>query len=141
VKSVIRSVSGVLRTCCAYTLETMAFIERLWGIINSMATAMLLDKCLSTVYWEYAQKYRKMKCFYPTYRYDSTLGDRHADDTAIESAATPINSLEQCKYLECTNDLDPDNGSLYCVMRVGERRDELSSTGFCHSGFQGASVE
>ena len=35
----------------------MSFIERLWGIINNMATAMLLDKGLPTVYWEYAQKY------------------------------------------------------------------------------------
>ena len=63
VKSFIRSVGGLLRTCCAYTTETMAFIEKLRGIINSMATAMLLDECLSTAYWEYAQKCRKMKRF------------------------------------------------------------------------------
>ena len=40
------AVVSELRTCCAYTLETMAFIERLWGIINSMATAILFDKGL-----------------------------------------------------------------------------------------------
>ena len=57
VKSFLNSVGGELRTCCAYTPETMAFIERLWGIINNMATAMLLDKGLPTTYWEYAQTY------------------------------------------------------------------------------------
>ena len=62
-KSFIRSFGGVLRTCCAYTTETMAFIEKLRRIINSMATAMLLDKCLPTAYWEYAQKCRKIKRF------------------------------------------------------------------------------
>ena len=57
VRSFLNSVGGELRTCCAYTPETMAHIERLWGIINNMATAMLLDKGLPTAYWEYAQKY------------------------------------------------------------------------------------
>ena len=53
----LTSVGGELRTCCAYTPEIMAFIERLWGIINSMASAMIVDKGLSTEYWEYAQNY------------------------------------------------------------------------------------
>ena len=35
----------------------MAFIERLWGIINSMASAMIIDKGLSSEYWEFAQNY------------------------------------------------------------------------------------
>ena len=35
--------------------------------------------------------------------------------------ATPINSLHQCKYLKFTNDLNPDDGLLYRVMRVGEK--------------------
>ena len=96
---------------------------------------------MSSIRSHHEAEVQEDEAFCPTYRYDGTLGDSHAGDTGIESAATPINSLEQCKYLECTNDLDPDDGSLYCVMRVGERRDELSSTGFCHSGFQGASVE
>ena len=53
----LNSVGGELRTCCAYTPEIMAFIERLWGIINSMASAMLIDKGLPTAYWELAQNY------------------------------------------------------------------------------------
>ena len=36
----LKSIGGELRTCCAYTPEIMAFIERLWGVINSMASAM-----------------------------------------------------------------------------------------------------
>ena len=35
----------------------MAFIERLWGIINSMASAMIIVKKLSEEYWELAQNY------------------------------------------------------------------------------------
>ena len=53
----LHSVGGDRRTCCAYTPEVMAFIERLWGIINSMASAMLIDKGLSEEYWEFAQNY------------------------------------------------------------------------------------
>ena len=43
--------------CCAYTPGIMAFIERLWGIINSMASAMMIDKQLDKAYWEIAQNY------------------------------------------------------------------------------------
>ena len=56
VQSYLNSVGGELRTCCAYTPEIMAFIERLWGIINSMASAMMIDKGLPTAYWELAQR-------------------------------------------------------------------------------------
>ena len=42
----LHKVGGERRTCCAYTPEIMTFIERLWGIINSMASAMLIDKKL-----------------------------------------------------------------------------------------------
>ena len=53
----LHSVGGDRRTCCAYTPEIMAFIERLWGIINSMASAMLIDKGLPEEFWEFAQNY------------------------------------------------------------------------------------
>ena len=53
----LHSVGGERRTCCAYTPEIMAFIERLWGIINSMASAMIIDKKLDESYWEFAQNY------------------------------------------------------------------------------------
>ena len=53
----LNSVGGSRRTCCAYTPEIMAFIERLWGIINSMATAMIIDKQLDETFWEFAQAY------------------------------------------------------------------------------------
>ena len=53
----LHSVGGERRTCCAYTPEIMAFIERLWGIINSMASAMMIDKQLDDSYWEFAQNY------------------------------------------------------------------------------------
>ena len=53
----LHKVGGERRTCCAYTPEIMAFIERLWGIINSMASAMLIDKKLDEHYWEFAQNY------------------------------------------------------------------------------------
>ena len=53
----LRSVGGDRRTCCAYTPEIMAFIERLWGIIHSMASAMMIDKKLDECYWELAQMY------------------------------------------------------------------------------------
>ena len=53
----LTSVGGELRTCCAYTPEIMAFIERFWGTINSMASAMIVDKGLPSEYWEYAQNY------------------------------------------------------------------------------------
>ena len=55
--SYLNSVGGSRRTCCAYTPEIMAFIERLWGIINSMATAMIIDKQLDETFWEFAQAY------------------------------------------------------------------------------------
>ena len=55
--SYLHSVGGDRRTCCAYTPEIMAFIERLWGIINSMATAMIIDKQLDENFWEFAQLY------------------------------------------------------------------------------------
>ena len=35
----------------------MSFIERLWGIINSMASAMMIDKQLDQSFWEFAQAY------------------------------------------------------------------------------------
>ena len=53
----LHSVGGERRTCCAYTPEIMAFIERLWGIINSMATAMMVEKQLPEQYWQFAQHY------------------------------------------------------------------------------------
>ena len=53
----LNSVGGDLWTCCAYTPEIMAFIERLWGIINSMATSMLAEKGLPSEYWDFAQNY------------------------------------------------------------------------------------
>ena len=53
----LKSVGGDRRTCCAYTPEIMAFIERLWGVINSMARAMMLEKNLNECYWEFAQVY------------------------------------------------------------------------------------
>ena len=53
----LHSVGGDRRTCCAYTPEIMAFIERLWGIINSMASAMLIDKGLPEEFLEFAQNY------------------------------------------------------------------------------------
>ena len=53
----LKSVGGDRRTCCAYTPEIMAFIGRLWGVINSMARAMMLDKNLNECYWEFAQVY------------------------------------------------------------------------------------
>ena len=43
----LKSVGGDRRTCCAYTPEIMAFIERLWGVIHSMARAMMLEKNLN----------------------------------------------------------------------------------------------
>ncbi len=46
----LHSVGGERRTCCAYTPEIMTFIERLWGIINSMASAMMVDKQLNEAY-------------------------------------------------------------------------------------------
>ena len=209
VRSFLNSVGGELRTCCAYTPETMAHIERLWGIINNMATAMLLDKGLPTAYWEYAQKYAldiynsipptktpkgeeprspnekfdgkkadmslyqvfgcrafahspKQKqrknldaranqgifigldrssyprymiyspefhttyvsgdvVFHPNHNYDGTMSDRQAGETASEPAAIPVQGVDQFKYLEGTNHLDPDDGLLYRVMRVEEK--------------------
>jgi len=53
----LNSVGGELRTCSAYTPEIMALMERLWGVINSMAAAMMVDKGLSLEYWEFAQNY------------------------------------------------------------------------------------
>ena len=53
----LNSVGGSRRTGCAYTPEIMAFIERLWGIINSMATAMMIDKQVDETFWEFAQAY------------------------------------------------------------------------------------
>ena len=53
----LKSVGGNRRTCCAYTPEVMAYIERLWGIIDTMATAMMIDKKLPEPFWELAQKY------------------------------------------------------------------------------------
>ena len=48
----LNSVGGNRRTCCcAYTPEIIAFIERLWGIIRSMATAMMIDRQLDETYW------------------------------------------------------------------------------------------
>ena len=55
--SFLKSVGGERRTCCSYTPEIQAFIERLWGIIHNMASAMLIDKGLSEEYWQYAQEY------------------------------------------------------------------------------------
>ena len=37
--------------------EIMAYIERLWGIINSMALAMNVNKVKSSEYLKYAQSY------------------------------------------------------------------------------------
>ena len=34
----VQRIRGEQITCCAYTEEIMAFIKRLWGIINNMAT-------------------------------------------------------------------------------------------------------
>ena len=209
VKSFLNSVGGELRTCCAYTPETMAFIERLWGIINNMATAMLLDKGLPTTYWEYAQTYaldiynnipptktprgeeprspnekfdgKKMDMslyqvfgcrafahipkqkqrknldaraiqgifigldrssypgymiyspefhttyvsgdvvFHPNHKYDGTMSDKQAGETATESTTTPVQTVEHYEYLEGTNHEDPDDGLLYRVMRVEEK--------------------
>ena len=53
----LKSVGGNRRTCCAYTPEVMAYIERLWGIIDTMATAIMIDKKLPEPFWELAQKY------------------------------------------------------------------------------------
>ena len=55
--SFLKSVGGDRRTCCSYTPEIQAFIERLWGIIHNMASAMMIDKGLSEEYWQLAQEY------------------------------------------------------------------------------------
>jgi hypothetical protein len=42
VQQYLHSVNGERRTVCAYTPELMSVIERLWGTLHQMATAMLL---------------------------------------------------------------------------------------------------
>jgi hypothetical protein len=53
----LATVGGSLCTCCAYTPETMAMIERLWGTIHNMASAMMISNIMAEPFWEYAQKY------------------------------------------------------------------------------------
>ena len=57
VEKYLHSVGGSRRVCCAYTPELMAVIERLWGTIHNMATALLIESGLSESYWVYAQAY------------------------------------------------------------------------------------
>ena len=42
---------------CIYTGNNGIYRERLWGIINSMASAMLIDKGLPEEFWEFSQNY------------------------------------------------------------------------------------
>ena len=51
------SVGGNRLTCCAYSPETQAAIERIWGIIHNMSSAMLLGKKLPEHYWQFASAY------------------------------------------------------------------------------------
>ena len=53
----LHSVGGTRKVCCAYTPELMAVIERLWGTIRNMASAMMIQAGLSEPYWELAQAY------------------------------------------------------------------------------------
>ena len=51
------SVGGNRLTCCAYAPETQSAIERIWGIIHNMSSAMMIGKRLSEYYWAYASAY------------------------------------------------------------------------------------
>ena len=53
----LHSVGGERLTCCAYSPETMAKIERIWGVLHNMTSAMLIEKQLPECYWEFAQTY------------------------------------------------------------------------------------
>ena len=44
-------------THCAYTPEIMAVIERIWGTIHNMASAMMIEKVMAEPYWEHTQQY------------------------------------------------------------------------------------
>ena len=59
--------------------------------------------------------------FHPNHRFDGTLSDRHAGETAKETESVPSSSVDQFKYLEGTNHVDPDDGLLYKVLRVEEK--------------------
>ena len=51
------SVGGNRLTCCAYSPETQSAIERIWGILHNMSSAMLIGKKLSEPYWQFASDY------------------------------------------------------------------------------------
>ena len=51
------SVGGTRLTCCAYSPETQSAIERIWGILHNMSSAMMLGKKLTEHYWQFASAY------------------------------------------------------------------------------------
>ena len=57
VKEYLLSVGGDRLTCCAYAPETQSVIERLWGTITNMSSAMMISKKLPECYWEFASAY------------------------------------------------------------------------------------
>ena len=204
----LRSVGGERLTCCAYSPESNSKIERIWGILHNMTSAMLIEKKLPEYYWEFAQDYAAMiynsippvrtrpgtfprspmekftgiKCdttmfkvfgcrafahidkslrrknhdakafqcvfigidqnsvkgyllyspekndiyvsthvvFHPNHTYDGSYTEQHGFDT-ITNTNVPTHSIEQYKYLEGTNHIDPDDGLLYKVISVEEK--------------------
>ena len=54
---ILLSVGGNRLTCCAYSPETQSAIERIWGILHNMSSAMLIGKKLPEPYWQFASDY------------------------------------------------------------------------------------
>ena len=54
---------------------------------------------------------------YPNYAYDGSYTDQHGFDM-ITSTNVSTHSIEQCRYLEGTTHVDPDDGLLYKTMSV-----------------------